>query len=52
MPLTIAAKVDRAGEAYFRDVIQPLLSQPHVEFVDACHAHASLSVRPSRDCRQ
>ena len=22
-----------ADEAYFRDVIQPLLSQPHVEFV-------------------
>jgi glycosyltransferase involved in cell wall biosynthesis len=33
LPLKIAAKVDRADEAYFRDVIQPLLSQPHVEFV-------------------
>ncbi|MGF6782240.1 glycosyltransferase family 4 protein [Paraburkholderia sp. GAS334] len=33
LPLKIAAKVDRADEAYFRGVIQPLLSQPHVEFV-------------------
>jgi glycosyltransferase involved in cell wall biosynthesis len=33
LPLKIAAKVDRADEAYFRDVIQPLLSQPHVEFI-------------------
>jgi glycosyltransferase involved in cell wall biosynthesis len=33
LPLKIAAKVDRADETYFRNVIQPLLSQPHVEFV-------------------
>jgi glycosyltransferase involved in cell wall biosynthesis len=31
--LKIAAKVDPADEVYFRTQIQPLLSQPHVEFV-------------------
>ncbi|TCG05319.1 glycosyl transferase [Paraburkholderia steynii] len=33
MPIRIAAKVDRADEAYFRSVIEPLLAQPHVEFL-------------------
>jgi glycosyltransferase involved in cell wall biosynthesis len=33
LPLKIAAKVDKSDEAYFRDAIQPLLAQPHVEFV-------------------
>jgi glycosyltransferase involved in cell wall biosynthesis len=33
LPLKIAAKVDRAVEAYFADVIQPLLARPHVEFI-------------------
>jgi glycosyltransferase involved in cell wall biosynthesis len=33
LPLKIAAKVDRTDEAYFTNVIQPLLSQPHVEFI-------------------
>jgi glycosyltransferase involved in cell wall biosynthesis len=33
LPLKIAAKVDRADEAYFAKVIQPLLALPHVEFI-------------------
>jgi glycosyltransferase involved in cell wall biosynthesis len=33
LPLKIAAKVDRADETYFRNVIQPLLSRPNVEFI-------------------
>lgn len=33
LPLKIAAKVDRADEAYFANVIQPLLALPHVEFI-------------------
>ena len=33
MPLRIAAKVDKADEAYFRETIAPLLTGPHVEFV-------------------
>jgi glycosyltransferase involved in cell wall biosynthesis len=33
MPLKIAAKVDRADEAYFRREIEPLLDRPGVEFI-------------------
>ena len=33
MKLKIAAKVDRADQEYFKKVVQPLLSQPHVEFI-------------------
>jgi glycosyltransferase involved in cell wall biosynthesis len=33
LPLKIAAKVDRADEACFANVIQPLLARPHVEFM-------------------
>ena len=33
IPLKIAAKVDRADEAYFRERIAPLLSDPGVEFI-------------------
>jgi len=33
MKLKIAAKVDTADRAYFEQTIEPLLSQPHVEFV-------------------
>ncbi|OYD60575.1 glycosyltransferase family 4 protein [Paraburkholderia hospita] len=33
LPLKIAAKVDKADEAYFRSVIEPLLAQPHVDFL-------------------
>jgi glycosyltransferase involved in cell wall biosynthesis len=33
LPLKIAAKVDRADEAYFRLEIAPLLDQPGIEFI-------------------
>jgi glycosyltransferase involved in cell wall biosynthesis len=33
IPLKIAAKVDRADEAYFRTQIAPLLDEPGVEFI-------------------
>ncbi len=33
IPLRIAAKVDKADEAYFDEVIQPLLTGPGVEFI-------------------
>jgi glycosyltransferase involved in cell wall biosynthesis len=33
IPLKIAAKVDKADDAYFREKIAPLLSDPGVEFV-------------------
>lgn len=33
VPLKIAAKVDRVDQAYFREVIEPLLSRPGVEFI-------------------
>jgi glycosyltransferase involved in cell wall biosynthesis len=33
MKLKIAAKVDRADEVYFQEEIEPLLAQPHVEFL-------------------
>jgi glycosyltransferase involved in cell wall biosynthesis len=33
IPLKIAAKVDRADEAYFRETIAPLLNNTNVEFV-------------------
>jgi glycosyltransferase involved in cell wall biosynthesis len=33
VPLKIAAKVDRADEAYFRQTIEPLLDGPGVEFI-------------------
>ena len=33
LPLKIAAKVDRADEAYFRREIEPLLAEPGIEFI-------------------
>ncbi|MFZ0918002.1 MAG: glycosyltransferase family 4 protein [Candidatus Udaeobacter sp.] len=33
MPLKIAAKVDRADRRYFKRVVEPLLNDPHVEWV-------------------
>jgi glycosyltransferase involved in cell wall biosynthesis len=33
LPLKIAAKVDRADEAYFRREIVPLLAEPGIEFI-------------------
>jgi glycosyltransferase involved in cell wall biosynthesis len=33
VPLKIAAKVDAVDVGYFREVVQPLLQRPHVEFI-------------------
>ncbi|WP_438451789.1 glycosyltransferase, partial [Listeria monocytogenes] len=33
LPLKIAAKVDKADADYFKEVIEPLLDQAHVEFI-------------------
>ncbi len=33
LPLKVAAKVDKADKVYFDTVIEPLLSQAHVEFI-------------------
>jgi glycosyltransferase involved in cell wall biosynthesis len=33
LPLKIAAKIDKADEAYFRETVSPLLGRPGVEFV-------------------
>jgi glycosyltransferase involved in cell wall biosynthesis len=33
LPLKIAAKIEKADEAYFREVISPMLNRPGVEFV-------------------
>jgi glycosyltransferase involved in cell wall biosynthesis len=33
IPLKIAAKIDRVDEAYFREMIAPLLNEPGVEFI-------------------
>ncbi len=33
LPLRVAAKVDRADRAYYEEVIEPLLAQPHVTFL-------------------
>jgi glycosyltransferase involved in cell wall biosynthesis len=33
IPLKIAAKVDKVDEAYFREKVEPLLSEPGVEFI-------------------
>jgi glycosyltransferase involved in cell wall biosynthesis len=39
IPLKIAAKVDRADEAYFRTEIAPLLEGPGVEFIGEINEH-------------
>jgi glycosyltransferase involved in cell wall biosynthesis len=39
IPLKIAAKVDRADEAYFRTQIEPLLGEPGVEFIGEINEH-------------
>jgi glycosyltransferase involved in cell wall biosynthesis len=40
LPLKIAAKVDKADEAYFRDVIAPMLGQPGLEFIGEINENA------------
>ncbi len=39
MKLVIAAKVDRADQRYFEDKIEPLLAQPHVEYIGEISEH-------------
>lgn len=39
MKLKIAAKVDRADRDYFEQTIEPLLAQPHVEFIGEIGDH-------------
>jgi len=40
MPLKIAAKVDKFDEAYFRERVAPLLSQPGVEYIGEINEHS------------
>jgi glycosyltransferase involved in cell wall biosynthesis len=40
LPLKIAAKIDRLDEAYFREVIAPLLDGPDIEFVGEINENA------------
>lgn len=40
IPLKIAAKVDKVDEAYFREVVAPLLNGPDVEFVGEINERA------------
>ena len=40
IPLKIAAKVDRADEAYFREQIEPMLQRPGVEFIGEINERA------------
>jgi len=40
IPLKIAAKVDKVDEVYFREVIEPLLDQPGVEFIGEIDEHS------------
>src|SRR5882672_6663871 len=39
MKLKIAAKVDRVDQEYFKEEIEPLLAQPHVEFIGEIAEH-------------
>ena len=39
MPLKIAAKVDRVDQAYFEEVIRPLLDDPRIEFIGEIAEH-------------
>jgi glycosyltransferase involved in cell wall biosynthesis len=40
IPLKLAAKVDQVDKAYFRDVIEPLLDGPDVEYVGEINEHS------------
>jgi glycosyltransferase involved in cell wall biosynthesis len=40
LPLKIAAKVDKADHAYFRDVITPMLEEPGIEFIGEINENA------------
>jgi glycosyltransferase involved in cell wall biosynthesis len=39
MPIKIAAKVDKVDEQYYREFIEPLLTQGHIEFVGEIGEH-------------
>ena len=39
LPLKLAAKVDKADEAYFHEVIEPMLAHPGIEFVGEINEH-------------
>jgi len=39
MKLVIAAKVDKADRKYFEEKIEPLLAQPHVEYIGEINEH-------------
>lgn len=39
MRLKIAAKIDRVDQDYFREEIEPLIAQPHVEFIGEIGEH-------------
>jgi glycosyltransferase involved in cell wall biosynthesis len=39
MPIKMAAKVDKVDEQYYREFIEPLLSQGHIEFVGEIGEH-------------
>jgi glycosyltransferase involved in cell wall biosynthesis len=43
VPLKIAAKVDKVDENYFRSVVEPLLTDPLVEFIGEIDDHAKTS---------
>src|SRR6195256_1166821 len=43
IPLKIAAKVDRADEAYFREQTEPMLQSPGVEFIGEINERAKAS---------
>src|SRR5207342_2435235 len=43
IPLKIAAKIDRADEAYFREQIEPMLQGPGVEFIGEINERAKAS---------
>jgi len=49
MKIKIAAKVDKADLQYFRECIEPLLSQPHVEFVGEIGQNAKPELRGLRE---
>jgi glycosyltransferase involved in cell wall biosynthesis len=40
LPLKIAAKVDKADDAYFRDLIAPMLEGPGIEFIGEINENA------------
>ena len=50
IPLKIAAKIDRADEAYFREQIEPMLQRPGVEFIGEINERAKASFLSDGPC--